>query len=240
MTLEQQSRDAADAVAAWLTTVYTDLDTLAANIGDALSASKRNRTHLTIADLKSVRDVATAFLAANPTAEGAGVILSPGTVDATHGAIEWWRHSDDGPNSKVLFNLTPDSGSYYDFENLPWFETVARTGHRAITGPYMDYGGMDQYILTLTVPLYVNGTLVGMAGCDIEVRDLEKVMVPILRRIPGDAALVSEENIVVLGNSGRYLVGNRVRTIPADGGAVTLPLDDVTLTLVYAQHQDFA
>ncbi len=240
MTLEQQSRDAAEAVAAWLTTVYTDLDTLADNIGAALSASKRNRTHLTNSDLKSVRDVATAFLAANPTAEGAGVILSPGTVDATHGAIEWWRHSDDGPNSKVLFNLTPDSGSYYDFENLPWFETVARTGHRAITGPYMDYGGMDQYILTLTVPLSVNGVPVGMAGCDIEVRDLEKVMVPILRRIPGDAALVSEENIVVLGNSGRYLVGNRVRTIPADGGALTLPLDDVTLTLVYAQHQDFA
>ena len=239
MTLEQNSRVAADVVAQWFGTMYADLDLLAASIGAALSASKKNRMNLTSADLKSVRDVATAFLAANPTAEGAGVILSPGTIDATHGAIEWWRHSDDGPNSKVLFNLTPDSGSYYDFENLPWFETVARTRHRAITGPYMDYGGMDQYILTLTVPLYVNGAFVGMAGCDIEVRDLEKVMVPILRRIPGDAALVSEENIVVLGNSGRYLVGNRVRTIAADGGAIAIPLDDVSLTLVYAHHQDF-
>lgn len=239
MKLDNQTRFAAESLAQWFGTVYSDLEALSARMGTALAHSRRSREFLISADLKSIRDIATEFLAANPTAEGAGVILSPGTIDATHGAIEWWRHSDEGTNNKVLFNLTPDSGSYYDFENLPWFETVARTRHRAITGPYMDYGGMDQYILTLTVPLYIGDDFVGMAGCDIEVRDLEKVMVPVLRRVAGDAALVSSDNCVILGNSGRFLVGNRVRTIPEGGGIIPVALDDIDLRIVYAEHQDF-
>lgn len=239
MKLDNQTRFAAESLAQWFGTVYADLETLAARMGAALAESRRSREFLISADLKAIRDIATEFLAANPTAEGAGVILSPGTIDATHGAIEWWRHDEEGTNSKVLFNLTPDSGSYYDFENLPWFETVARTRHRAITGPYMDYGGMDQYILTLTVPLYIGDDFVGMAGCDIEVRDLEKVMVPMLRRVAGDAALISADNCVILGNSGRFLVGNRVRTVPEDGGIIPLALDDIDLRIVYAEHQDF-
>ena len=41
---------------------------------------------------------------------------------------------------------------------------VQPTGERAITGPYVDYLCTDQYTLTFTAPLVVDGRFLGVAG----------------------------------------------------------------------------
>jgi hypothetical protein len=82
------------------------------------------------------------------------------------------------------------------------------------------------------VPLSLNGELIGTAGCDTEVSALETIVMPILRTIPADAALVSKMDRIVLGNSGRFLVGNRVGELPADGQRIDIPGVDLGLQLV--------
>ncbi len=220
--------------------IFDGLTDFSSAIGPAVIAQRGRRKRFLDADLKPVKALAVKFLAANPVVEGAGMLVAPGGIDENRGTIDWWRHDDEGTDSKVLFNLTPESGSSYDFQSLPWFNTVAETGRRAIAGPYVDYGGMDQYIITLMVPLDLGPDVLGMVGCDIEVADLEKTMVPLLRRIPGDAALLSSEDRVILGNSGRFLVGNRVRQSPPDGGIIDVGLRDLGLRLVFAEHADDA
>lgn len=240
MSLDSAAEHAADAVQTWFGSIFDGLTEFSSAIGPAVIAQQGRRKRIVEADLKPVKALAVKFLAANPVVEGAGMLVAPGAIDENRGTIDWWRHDDEGTDSKVLFNLTPESGSSYDFQSLPWFNTVAETGRRAIAGPYVDYGGMDQYIVTLMVPLNLGPDILGMVGCDIEVADLEKTMVPLLRRIPGDAALLSSENRVILGNSGRFLVGNRVRQSPPRGGIIDVGLHDLGLRLVFAEHAEHA
>ncbi|MDP4586227.1 MAG: GntR family transcriptional regulator, partial [Microbacteriaceae bacterium] len=67
------------------------------------------------------------------------------------------------------------------------------------------------------------------AGCDTEVRALEPVVMPHLRQIPMDAALVSKFDRIIVGNSGRFQVGNRVTDLPKN--ALRTPLPGVNLGL---------
>jgi len=66
------------------------------------------------------------------------------------------------------------------------------------------------------------------------VRELERVVMPILRTIPEDAALVSKLDRIILGNSGRFLVGNRVVALPKDAIRCEIPGTELGLQLVAA------
>jgi hypothetical protein len=235
-SLEQETASAADEIRRWFASTFNNLAEFSATVATAVTTQRGSRINLLERDLAPIKALSVSFLAANPVVGGAGMILAPGAVDAHRGTIDWWRHDEEGTDSKVLFNLATESGSSYDFQSLPWFNAVAETGQPAIAGPYVDYGGMDQYIVTLMVPLDLGEDILGMVGCDIEVSALEKLMVPILRKIHGDAALLSSENRVILGNSGRFLVGNRVRQSPVGGGIVEVGLLNLGLKLIHAEH----
>ncbi len=133
--------------------------------------------------------------------------------------------------------MAPDVAGYYDFVTHRWFADVISSGKPAIQGPYLDYAGLDQYIMTSMVPLSLSGVVIGTAGCDTEIRALETVMMPILRQIPADAALLSELDRIVVGNSGRFVVGNRVKDLPAEAVRVDIPGLDLDLQLVAAPRK---
>ena len=143
--------------------------------------------------------------------------------------MEWWIRNDAGGIEKLDFDLAPEGERFYDYEQLPWFSNAAKTGRQSIAGPYVDYLGFDEYIMTCTVPSYVRGMFIGVTGCDIRIRDLENKFIPLVRRIPGDAAILNGQNRVILGNSGRFIVGERVKTEPE--GFCFIPLDVPNLNL---------
>ena len=112
-------------------------------------------------------------------------------------------------------------------------EGDVRTGRQTIAGPYVDYLGFNEYIVTCTVPSYVHGTFIGVTGCDLRVRDLEKVFIPMIRTVPGDAAILNgNEDRVVLGNSGRFLVGERIKNRPEGYSMVPLEVPYLNLGLL--------
>lgn len=216
---------------AWFVEMYDDLTALSEGTAKSVARARGKRSVVSERDLKVVHSAAGAFLAKHPTPEAAGIIVRPGVI-GDEGDIEWWKRTGSGTTSRVLFTLTPQTAGFYDFETLDWFRNVIETGRPTLTGPYLDYAGMDEYILTMTVPFRLDGTIIGAAGCDIELRSLESALMPVLRRLDTDAALVSNTGRIVLGNSGRFLVGNRVGELPPNGVSVDLSVHELGLRLV--------
>ena len=233
----------ATVIGGWLTNMYAGLSELAMVTQKEILSStrttpRRNRVSLTPRERKEIRVASEIFLRDHPTPEAAGIIVGPG-IFSDEGEIEWWKLEDDGTTTRVLFTLTPQSAGYYDFETLEWFRSAVDTGRPTFTGPYLDYAGMDEYILTLTVPVHLHGDIVGVAGCDIQSVAVERELMPALRRLRGDVALVSAHDRIILGNSGRFLVGNRVGALPGGAVAVGVPAHDLGLSLVWVSRETF-
>ncbi len=55
---------------------------------------------------------------------------------------------------------------------------------------------------------------------------------PVLRAIPGDAALLNAGGRVVVGNSGAYLVGERIRTTPKDKQVIPIDVPHLGFSLL--------
>ncbi|TCK21079.1 cache domain-containing protein [Pseudonocardia endophytica] len=160
------------------------------------------------------------FLADHPSADGAGLVFARPDDAGSPSAIEWWERGPDGEVGRCQFGVDPAGARFYEYDRLEWFTRAYHDGRPWIAGPYIDYLGVEQYIVTLTVQAVAHGRAVGAAGIDIRVRDLERVLLPILRRIPGEAAVLNPHNGVLVGNSSRLLAGDRLPEIP-DGFRLT-------------------
>jgi hypothetical protein len=205
-------RDVSDEVARFAQSVAADLE---ARLGTREKVGPR--------DLVGLEGLSGEFLDEHPSVIAAGAIFSPEVISDGAHVLEWWVAQPAGRPTKLILDLVPGGPRYYDYEKLPFFTTALATGQQTIWGPYVDYLGSDEYILTHTAPIAVAGRLAAVVGYDMRVRDLEAAIMPALRSIPGDAALLNASSRVVIGNSGRYLVGERVRTEPRD--AIVTPLD---------------
>jgi hypothetical protein len=222
---------------AWFTDLYSDLTELASGVEQTLHGAG-SRSSLTTKDLFAVKAAAEEFLDKHRACEGAGVVIQPGIIGA-EGAVEWWIRATDDTTRRLLVTLTPQTTGFYDFETLEWFRNVVDTGRPTLTGPYVDYLGMDKYIITTTVPFRLDEKIIGAAGCDIEIRSLESALMPLLRRIDDDAALVTNTGRILLGNSGRFLVGNRVGELPATSQSSDLPVHELGLRLITVPREGF-
>jgi hypothetical protein len=224
-----QAADSAAAIEAWLNGLYQDLHASSKQVGKQLEERISQGSKISPTDIVGIGEMAESFLHSRDIAVGAGEIFSLSAIKDAEGVLEWWIRNDFGQIEKFGFDLAPEGDRFYDYEKLPWFSIAAKTGQQSIAGPYVDYLGFDEYIVTFAVPTYVHGSFVGVTGCDIRIRDLENKLIPIIRRIPGDAAILNDQNRVILGNSGRFIVGERIKSEPE--GFAFLPLDVPNLNL---------
>ena len=221
MTANAPARKAAAEIAAWMNALGHDVDEFAARMA-GLWADRPRPFGLTPGDTLKLERQAGEFLAAHEFVVGAGVIFSTEAIKGNDGGLEWWIRRQERVE-KLEFDLTPGGERFYDYQNMPFFALASRTGHQTAWGPYVDYLGLDEYILTYSAPIQLGGRFAGVAGCDIRIRTLEEIFMPVLRAIPGDAALINGSGRVVVGNSGAYLVGERIRSTPV--GSEATPVD---------------
>jgi hypothetical protein len=80
-------------------------------------------------------------------------------------------------------------------------------------GPYIDHGGVDDYLVTVSVPVRSNEAFVGIMAADVRVASLEQALSPWLAQGDGMCVLLNSEGRVLLSNSVRYNVGD---VLPAD------------------------
>ena len=234
MKLDNEVVHAAHALALWTGGVLAEINHLARNVAELVELNLAGRPKVDESSLLGLEALSREFLAKNTFAVGAGTFFAAQSVEAEGHIFEWWSRGQSGSIAKLDADLTPGSNRYYDYEKLPFFSTAASTGEQTLWGPYIDYLGFEEYIITLTAPFSLHGTFAGVAGCDILVKDLEPLIMPDLRAIPGNAALVNASNRVIMGNSGMYLVGERIKPgSPEDQQRMDLDVPHLGLSLVY-------
>ncbi|MDE8669549.1 cache domain-containing protein [Pseudarthrobacter sp. H3Y2-7] len=221
MTTTTPADQAAAEIAAWMRALGVDVQKFAGQT-TALWSDRRSPLNVTPRDLSNLEDLSKQFLESHGFVVGTGVIFSAEAVTGSDGGLEWWIKRDHAVE-KLEFDLTPGGERFYDYQNMPFFASAHHTGEPAGWGPYVDYLGLDEYILTYSAPIQLDEKFAGVAGCDIRIRKLEEIFMPVLRAIPGDAALLNGSGRVVVGNSGAYLVGERLRTTPSD--KMVIPID---------------
>lgn len=124
---------------------------------------------------------------------GAGYVASPGVLRDQSLYLAWWQ----GDNRQLLGDSpAPASGDPLDYTRREWFRVPVRTGHRHVTGPYVDYICSDEYVVTCTVPVIVDGHVVGVAGADVLAETLERLLMPVLQA----------EGATLLGDHGQTMV----------------------------------
>ncbi|MET0783195.1 MAG: hypothetical protein ABWX76_05895 [Leifsonia flava] len=180
---------------------------------------------------------------------GAGFVAAPDFLPDAPWHLAWWLGEGNGFGSdsgsgaggrrasgrnavrRLEAVEDPASDSFRDHTTLEWWRIPERTGRRHITGPYVDYLCTDDYTLTITDPVFVDGQLVGVVGADVYVTDAERVLLPALRRIGGDASLVNASGRIVVSTDPRLATGallrdpavtDAVRDV-APGASVVLP-----------------
>lgn len=233
MKPEAEVVHAANALTSWTKAVSAEIEELSRNVASLLERNTVGKPKVDKAALAGLDKLSREFLAKNTFAVGAGTFFAHESVEEGGRALDWWSRKESGSVGRLDFDRTPGSNRYYDYEKLPFFSTAASTGEQTLWGPYIDYLGFEEYILTFTAPFSVHGTFTGVAGCDIRLKDLEPLIMPHLRGIPGDAALVNASNRVILGNSGMYLVGERIKSGSPEQHRMALDVPHLGLSLIY-------
>ena len=222
MSPSQPAVVALGSIAKWFNDASTDTYALASAVSDLFTLGPAPGVPVAKNELAGLKVLACAFLKDHPFAVGSGATFASAVVSEGQGLLEWWSPGPQGVE-KLQFDLDPGGERFYDYERLPFFTAAERTGEESVWGPYVDYLGSDEYILTHAAPFYIHGKFAGVAGYDVTVRVLEDIFLPIMRSIPGDAALLNASNRVIIGNSGAYLVGERIKSAP-DGSDI-VPMD---------------
>lgn len=232
MRIDDEVARTADALTTWIRGISTESKELAKSVASLLERNSR-LGKVDRAALVGLGGVAREFLEKNTFAVGAGTFFAAEAVEHGGRAFEWWFRKDSGGMKRLDADRTPGSNRYYDYEKLPFFSTAAATGEQTSWGPYVDYLGVEEYILSFTAPFSVQGSFAGVAGCDIRIKDLDSLIMPTLRAISKDAALINARDRVILGNSGRYLVGERIKQEAPNQHVLALDIPHLGLSLLY-------
>ncbi len=150
---------------------------------------------------------------------GAGFVATPGFLADTRWHLAWWLgHSNTfglgaaGPSVRRLAATEdPTNESFRDYTDLEWWRVPASTGEAHITGPYVDYLCTDDYTLTLTVPVLHEGAMIGIAGADLYVNDIERTLLPYVRSIGSMATVVNSSGRVVVSTDPHRPTGSVLR-----------------------------
>jgi len=163
---------------------------------------------------------------------GAGFVAAPGVLVDRQFELAWWKRIDGTPD-RLIADLDPASEKFFDYTRMPWFTVPRDTGRRHITGPYVDFLCTDDYTLTFTLPVHRGGAFVGVVGADVQVRDVERMVMPHLRGLDGRAALINNQGRVIVSTNARQATGSLVRDpdIPAwwSAGAEPATGDGISL-----------
>ncbi|MBC7591182.1 MAG: hypothetical protein H7226_09100 [Salinibacterium sp.] len=151
---------------------------------------------------------------------GAGFVATPGYLPDAYWHLAWWLGEQNtlgleagatAPTRRLATVTDPTSDQFRDYTNLEWWRVPERTGSPHITGPYVDYLCTDDYTLTVTIPVYSSGVLIGMVGVDSYVKNIESLLLPPLYRMGRPASVVNSSGRVVASSDPHRPPGSILR-----------------------------
>ncbi|MDH6709656.1 hypothetical protein P3T27_006404 [Kitasatospora sp. MAA19] len=147
---------------------------------------------------------------------GCGAVAAPGALADADLHVEWWYRGARGTGERRLrLVLDPTDAEFYDYRVLPWFAAPRYERRAAVAGPQVDLLCADRYVLCCARPVTAPG-FVGVVAGDVPLAALERLLVPPLRALPGEAVLVTGEGRVLAASTPAFPVGSLARALLAD------------------------
>ncbi|QIK62659.1 hypothetical protein G7068_05120 [Leucobacter viscericola] len=218
----------------WFAERFSHLDALHDELLGFLRRDSAGILDLSESVRRKLKTVATRFLAENDSIDGCGLILAHSALGTENGHLEWWVREDESRFARYSFGVVPGADRYYDYDHHQWFIRAFQEGEPALVGPYIDYLGVESYVMTFAVPAEVDGQRMGVVGNDIQVEDLERALLPTLVDCAVDVALVSGHGTVICSNSSKFLPGDWVSPDTEGFARVSLQCPSNELQLLYA------
>jgi hypothetical protein len=127
---------------------------------------------------------------------GTGVAPARGVLADEPMWIHWWFDGPAGPEMP-RYDFDPDSEKYYDYPTMEWFREPVIRREPYAAGPYFDEGGVDVFLITLTVPVVREDRVVAVATTDVRVDQIDRLCRPHLTPLGRRVALVNRFGRVV-------------------------------------------
>jgi hypothetical protein len=193
--------------------VFEPLLVMAEAVAAALPADRRPR----LADLSALRPLALAQVCrADDLVAGSGLVADPALIEDAPWHLAWWTRGPGRLTAPLRVVSDPAHDGFRDYTVLEWWTVPHRTGHRHITGPYVDYLCTDAYTLTFTVPVRgPDGSVAAVVGSDVYVARAERVLLPVLRACGRPATVVNRAGRVVVSTYPAHTTGSPIRAVPA-------------------------
>lgn len=134
------------------------------------------------------------------------VALMPGA------AIRWWYHRsvvDSVPLRPLSASTHPEAVDYYDPESTEWWQDAAASAAPSISGPYVDRGGTNAYVVTFAQAIRRSRDVLGVVAIDVRVAKLQATCEYDLLDLPRPTSVINRSGIVIATNAGN-LLGNVV------------------------------
>ena len=201
-----------DDVLGELVRVFTDLRDLGRDFADLHDAAPDG---LSSESLAALRPAIIGVLDAHDTlVTGAGVVVAPDLLEDEPLWLEWWWRTDRGPVEALRVNLDPAAPDFHDYRSSEYFLSAQSSPTPSVTAPTVDYACTNEYAITVSSPVRSQGRLLGVAGADVLVESVERLVVPALNDLDRPAALVSSNGRVIASNVGHVLPGERLDIPP--------------------------
>lgn len=210
-------------LASWFEDRFEQLRALGDELCEPLSLNSQGILSLSSTARRVMKDHAARYLQEHPVIDGCGLIFAHSALGTDAGQLEWWVREDETRFARYSFGVVPGGDRYYDYEQHEWFIRASVEGRSAAVGPYIDYLGVEMYIVTLTIPAVVAGQRVGAVGNDIQLDDLERALLPTLLSCDSEAALVSRHGSVLVSNTAQFLPGEALHEPVSGFHFVPLP-----------------
>ncbi|MEJ6555082.1 cache domain-containing protein [Microbacterium esteraromaticum] len=140
---------------------------------------------------------------------GAGFCLGADLI-SDGSPLAWWQGDDRTLIASSIFGSGHTAISLYGLE---WYRVPEATGRRHIAGPFVDYLCSNQLNLTVSMPIVIDGRMVGIAGADVLVSEFERALLP---RFTGTRmTLVNDHGRVVISTDPDYETGDRLAEMGA-------------------------
>lgn len=167
---------------------------------------------------------------------GAGVVLAPAVLMDAYLWIDWWVANETGTLRQVMFNFDAGRLDYYDYTKAEWYLAPEHGVQRSLVGPYVDFNGVNDYIVTATTPVLVDNRFVGVAGADLSVDNIERRLITTRGTLAGTGfagqlAIVNRADRIVASTSAHHLVGSLLS--PAARASHPIPGVPWTLAVIW-------
>ena len=131
----------------------------------------------------------------------------------------WWQGKGF---ERLQFALDAANKNRIDYSTLEWYRVPAESGSTHVCGPFVDFLCNDEYTVTISAPVWLNGEFVGVVAADLLMETIERDLMPVLQRFGGHSVVVNSRGRIVLSHGSDHETGD-VYPVPkagAEGGVI--------------------